>query len=190
MGSLKYPTDENTPLPNHGPMNVPVQLWQNKMNNLHYRPQGISSEHQINYPELLKKVFIGKTVLDVGCGDCWLQKLLPAGVSYAGLDAFPKSEDVFLGRIEDCEFEDNSFETLFVFAALDGMQDLDKAFANMKRICSKNIVILTGINIPPDHLHTFEITLDYIRSQFRHELEETYFQKLHPRIVFIEYTKA
>ena len=44
-------------------MKTDLENWKNKLNNLHTRQKGISSEHQIDYKSLLKKVHIGKRVL-------------------------------------------------------------------------------------------------------------------------------
>lgn len=161
-------------------MKVSEEIWKEKLNNLHTRAKGISSEHQINYKELLTHVHIGKKVLDVGCGTGWLHKYLPEDVQYNGMDAFassiPELETLVIsGNIVDMDVDNikwelwsnliGLFETIFCFAALDGMRDLDTALENMRRIASKNIVILTGINIEPDQYHTHLITEKYIMDQ-------------------------
>lgn len=64
-------------------------------------------------------VHIGKNILDVGCGTCWLKNLMPKETSYVGMDAYPKfaSDDVICDTMEDCGADDNFYDTLFVFAA-------------------------------------------------------------------------
>ena len=150
-------------------MKVDKKTWEEKLNNLHTRQKGISSEHQIDYKSLLKKVFIGTNVLDVGCGTCWLKNYLPKGTEYFGLDAYKRDEhkglNVGIKAIEEFSFLYPKHETLFVFAALDGMKDLDVAFKNMRNLASKNIVILTGINIGEDIYHTHLITEEFLDSQ-------------------------
>lgn len=173
-------------------MKTTKKEWETKLNNLHTRTKGISSEYQIDYKSLLKKVHIGKRVLDVGCGTCWLKNYLPKEIKYRGLDAVLKPEhsfiDVIIGDIEGIWGMNNNFETLFVFAALDGMRDLNKAFDSMKNICSKNIVILTGINIEPDIYHTHLITEEFLDSQME-GWEKTTRVQVHQKIIFLEYTK-
>lgn len=171
-------------------MKTTKEEWETKLNNLHTRTKGISSEHQIDYKNLLKKVFIGANVLDVGCGTCWLKNYLPKETKYVGLDAVYKKEhelfDVKIGEIEG--LWGYKFDTLFVFAALDGMRDLVMAFERMKDISQKNIVILTGINIAPDIYHTHLITEEFLDSQMEGWKKTTRVQ-VHPKIIFLEYTK-
>ncbi len=173
-------------------MNVEKTEWEQKLHNLHTRQNGITSEHQINYPELLKLVRIGATVLDVGCGTMWLKKLMPKGTIYNGLDA---NENIINrsfcvhGQIETIKLNDNSFDTIFIFAALDGMQDLLKALNNIKRIAAVNVVILTGIEIEPDQYHTHKITERFLidtMAPFKCTLKKY----VHPKIAFFEFIKA
>lgn len=171
-------------------MKTDLENWKNKLNNLHTRQKGISSEHQIDYKSLLKKVHIGKRVLDVGCGTCWLKNYLPKDTIYFGMDAYVKGKDILTETIEDIEVLENVYnlETIFVFAALDGMRDLKLALSKMQYLSSKNIVILTGINIAPDIYHTHLITEEFLDSQMEGWKKTTRVQ-VHPQIIFLEYTK-
>lgn len=175
-------------------MKTTKEEWEAKLNNLHTRTKGISSEHQINYKSLLKKVFIGKKVLDVGCGTMWLKKLLPEFTIYYGLDAFKLPEhtprEVINEKIEELDLNHycEKVETIFVFAALDGMENLEIAFNKMKSISEKNIVILTGVNIVPDIYHTHLITEEFLDAQMEGWKKTTRVQ-VHPKIIFLEYTK-
>lgn len=169
-------------------MKVDKKEWESKLNNLHTRTKGITSEHQIDYKSLLKKVFIGKKVFDIGCGTCWLKNMLPNGTQYIGLDAYVKGDDIINDSIEDFETLKSKVDTSFIFAALDGMRDLEKAFINIKNITTKNVVILTGINIPPDIYHTHLITEDFLDTQMEGWKKTTRVQ-VHPKIIFLEYTK-
>ena len=171
-------------------MKTDLENWKNKLKNLHTRQKGISSEHQIDYKSLLKKVHIGKRVLDVGCGTCWLKNYLPKDTIYFGMDAYVKGKDILTETIEDSEVLENVYnlETIFVFAALDGMRDLKLALSKMQYLSSKNIVILTGINIAPDIYHTHLITEEFLDSQMEGWKKTTRVQ-VHPQIIFLEYTK-
>jgi len=110
-----------------------------------------------DYRTHLTKVFIGKTLLDVGCGDMSIKKYLTDDVEYAGIDAFPIHAEVTKMEVEQLTFDDNSFDTIICFATLDGVCDLEKALQQMGRVCKKNIVFLTGIGIEPDEYHTYKI---------------------------------
>ena len=173
-------------------MKVDKKTWESKLNNLHTRSNGISSEHQIDYKSLLKKVFIGDNVLDVGCGTCWLKNYLPKSTEYFGIDAYKRDEhkglNVGVTAIEDFTFLYPKHETLFVFAALDGMKDLELAFKNMRNLASKNIVILTGINIGKDIYHTHLITENFLDDQMN-GWKKTVRVQVHSKIIFLEYTK-
>jgi hypothetical protein len=173
-------------------MKTTAEEWKKKLYNLHNRTKGISSEHQIDYKNLLKKVFIGKTALDVGCGTCWLKNYLPKETLYVGLDAIQipehASHKVIISSIEETWGFMYKYETLFIFAALDGMRNLERAFDKIKEITLKNIVILTGINIEPDLYHTHLITEEFLDSQMD-GWKKTVRVQVHPKIIFLEYAK-
>lgn len=172
-------------------MKVSEQEFKDKLNNLHTRKQGISSEHQINYKDLIKRVHIGESVLDVGCGTCWLKSYLPKFVNYNALDIQDRYEhqgnNVIITKIEDFK-PYVKYDTLFLFATLDGMQDLDKAFEVIRNITNENVVILTGVNIEPDIYHTHKITEEYLDSQMI-GFNKSVKVQVHNKILFLEYTK-
>lgn len=172
-------------------MKTTVEDWQKALEALHGREKGISSEHQIDYKTLLKKVHIGNLVLDVGCGTMWLKKMLPADCVYHGMDAFlPHIKDERSQMsIESMRGSKKAYyDTLFIFAALDGMRDLEQAFDGIRSITKKNVVILTGINIEPDRFHTHLITEELIANQMD-GFRLTHRTQVHPKIVFLEYTR-
>ena len=68
------------------------------------------------------------------------------------------------------------------------MRDLKLALSKMQYLSSKNIVILTGINIAPDIYHTHLITEEFLDSQMEGWKKTTRVQ-VHPQIIFLEYTK-
>lgn len=136
----------------------------------------------------LSKVHIGKTLVDVGCGSMSIKSMLPPGTEYIGIDAFPYNDQVMHMEIEHCTFKDNEFETLICFAVLDGLHNLDRSLFHMKRICSNNIVLLTGINIEPDEFHTFMITEHYLEQQFK-DWNVTFKEWMNDRVILIEYSK-
>lgn len=173
---------------------VTKEEWKERMNNLiERRKSGINNSQPSkagDYASHLSKVNIGKSVLDVGCGDSSIKKLLPAGVKYTGIDAFPVSEEVINVQIERADevFEARMFDTVIAFAVLDGVQSLKDAVYMMKEMCNKNIVILTGVDIVPDKYHTFEINekeLMLLMNGFK----LTYREEIEPKVVLLEYTR-
>lgn len=150
-------------------MRVEKEIWQERMNNLMERRKistGGGRAYNIigDYRRHLSMIRIGQSVLDVGCGSMAIKEFLSPSVEYTGIDAFPVNDHVVKMEIEECSFPDNSFDTIICFAVLDGLYDAKKAIDHMKRICRKNILFLTGINIPVDKFHTFKITESFLNS--------------------------
>ena len=175
-------------------MLVSEETWKEKMQNLMDRRElgtigtSANANKVRDYASHLSKVFIGGSVLDVGCGDMSIKKLLP-DVLYSGLDAYPVSEDVFGGEIEDnYAVEFFEVETIIAFAVMDGVQDFDKAIENIKLIAQKNIVFLTGVNIPPDRYHTLELKLSDFDYRFS-DWKKTYQEEIVKNVYLLEYTK-
>src|SRR3990167_4393248 len=134
------------------------EILQQRMGNLIERrktySRSVSSELP-TYEQMLKNFIIGKTVLDVGCGDMNVKNYL-SDREYVGIDAFPCSDKVVQAEIETYA-PGRQFETIICFAVLDGVWDFEKALNNIKKLCTKNIIILTGIDIEPDKFHTLKI---------------------------------
>lgn len=173
-------------------MKVSKDKWFESVNNLiERRKTGVKDNQKCesiiaDYGRHMRSVFIGKTLLDVGCGDQSISKLLPEGVDYTGIDAFPCVPKAIKMQIEECSFEDKSFDTLVCFAVLDSLYDLKAATEHMKRITRKNIVFLTGVNIEPDRYHTVMITealLDGLMEGWKVNMKNY----LTPQVILIEY---
>lgn len=153
--------------------NVDRDTWRQRVQNLIDRRQtGVQDNRKCetivaDYARHLRSFELGKSLLDVGCGDMSIKRLLEAnhpGVEYLGIDAFPIDQSVTRMEIEDDEDVKvmyqmyGQFDNVICFAVLDGSYDLVKATNNMKRLAAKSVVILTGIDIEPDEFHTFKIT--------------------------------
>lgn len=142
-----------------------------------------------DYASHLSKCYVGSSLLDVGCGDQFIKKCIDPKVRYIGLDAFPVSKDTFEGNIESDEalklFE---VETICAFAVMDNCLDFDKAIENMKKIATKNIIFLTGVDIPVDKYHTFELKLSDFDYRFS-DWNKTYAEEIAPKVWLLEYTK-
>lgn len=173
-------------------MRVTKNVWHERMNNLIERRKTgtITSQFKAvdDYGTHISKGYIGKTVLDVGCGSMTIKKHLPVTSHYIGIDPFPVSDEVIKMDIEECIFTDESFETVYAFAMLDNVYDLEKAIGHIRRVASKNVMFLTGVNIPVDKYHTIEITEEVITGLMR-PFKVNYKEYLHPKILLIEFTK-
>jgi ubiquinone/menaquinone biosynthesis C-methylase UbiE len=172
---------------------VSEKIWNERMANLRERrtKQTISSPIKgvsEYYTHIRKASMIGKTVLDVGCGSCEIAKHLPDGTLYVGIDAFPISENVLNMQIENCTFDDNQFETVYAFAMLDNVHDLEKTLQQIKRVAFKNVLFLTGVNIEPDMYHTVKITESLLIDNMK-PFKVGYMEYLHPQIMLIEFIK-
>lgn len=173
-------------------MQVSKEIWSQRMDNLNERRKREEIKNSVNgvddYRAHVNSCYIGRSVLDVGCGKQAIKQCLPAGVEYTGIDPFPIAPNTLKMEIEDCKFEDKTFDTVYAFAMLDNVYDLKKAVDNMKRVCKKNVVILTGVDIDPDQYHTVKIelkTLDELFSGMSRTLTKWLLQD---KIALIEYS--
>lgn len=173
-------------------MKISKEIWNERMNNLNIRRSKEVIKNSVpgvdNYKSHIQKCFIGKNVLDIGCGHEIIRLCLPPGVDYTGIDPFPLRSSVIKMEIEECGYSDNQFETLYAFAMLDNVHDLQKALFHMKRVASKNIVFLTGVNIEPDQYHTIKITEELLIEEMK-PYNIGYKEYLHPKIILIEFKK-
>jgi len=150
-----------------------------------------------DYAAHLLKVYVGESLLDVGCGDQFIKKCIDPKVRYIGLDAFPVFSnpallyETWMGNIEDekwIEFFDKKIDTICAFAVMDNCLDFDKAIENMKQIAQKNIVFLTGANIEVDRFHTFKLQLSDFDYRFS-DWNKTYAEEIIPKVWLLEYTR-
>jgi len=148
-------------------MTVDEKTWVQKIANLNARraTTAPAKSKAGDYKNHLLKCHIGKSVLDVGCGDQYLKSCLPKGTEYTGIDPFPLVQPTMALAIEEAGI-DMRFETVCAFAVLDGCRDFDRAIENMKRIATENIIFLTGIGIEIDKFHTFKLELSAFDSRF------------------------
>ena len=136
------------------------------------------------YKKIVSLVSVGETVLDVGCGQCHLVLCLPKGIQYTGIDPFPLDEKVNKMTAEELISDEHHFDTVFMLAALDNVQNVPVALRGLKTAARKNIVILTGIGIEPDEFHTHKIE----RKDLVKELGEPYLEKeVLPRVFLFEF---
>jgi len=142
-----------------------------------------------DYKTHLSKVFVGNTLLDVGCGSRFLEQCIPDYVTYYGMDAFPFNVSVdFPIAIEDIADDFPRFNTVCAFAVMDNCLDFDLAIKNMKRIAIDNVVILTGIDIEVDKYHTFKLSLNDFDKRYS-DWKHGYRELIAPQVYLLEYLK-
>jgi hypothetical protein len=90
-------------------MKVSNEEWNEKNQNLMQRRKTVghvndnfrTQSRVADYASHMSKVQVGASLLDVGCGSCFLKGCIPDTTKYYGLDAMPLDEEVFGGMIED-----------------------------------------------------------------------------------------
>ena len=102
------------------------------------------------------KLITSRRVLDIGCGYGTLIKQImdeKPGVEVVGIDIDPESIskarnlyglNVKPVSVYDMDFSDNSFETVILREAIhhfDGPDNLDRALTEIRRVCSKELIV-------------------------------------------------
>ncbi len=183
-------------------MKVEKSEWEQKAKNLQDRRKfaqtAVVNAAKISpisdYKSHIEKCFMGKDILDVGCGSCAINEALNDAFnhneinSYTGIDPFPIKPQVLKMQAEKMEFHNGSFDTVYAFAMLDNVEDFNLTVSEMKRVCRKNIVILTGVNIIPDKFHTLMITEEKLIEEMK-PFKVGYKEYLAPKVLLIEFIK-
>jgi len=182
-------------------MKADVQKWIDATANLKARRRKESDENKSDNPTFqnpgadyklhLIKCGYGKSVIDVGCGRQFLKTQIEGKTHYIGVDAFPAEgyeETTLPIAVESDEFLELSADTVCAFAVLDNCLDFDKAIKNMKQVARKNIIILTGIDIPVDKFHTFCLQMHDFDSRFT-DWKCTHREEIQPRVWLLNYDK-
>lgn len=139
----------------------------------------------------LIKCGYGKSILDVGCGAQFLKTQIPASIEYVGIDAFPAEgyeDKTYPFSIESVGASFIRVDTVCAFAVLDNCLDFDRAIFNMKEIARKNIIILTGIDIPVDQYHTFCLQMSDFDSRFT-DWKCTHREEIVPKVWLLNYER-
>jgi hypothetical protein len=137
---------------------VSLKEWKEKAKNLSkWRDKRTSALDLSLYKSLVNYVSVGERVLDVGAGQCHLKKVLPSYVKYKAIDPFPLSDNIVKSTAEDLIKCKLKFDTVFMLAALDNVISVEKSLLGLRHVAERNIVILTGIDIPVDIYHTHKI---------------------------------
>lgn len=166
---------------------VTQEKWKDAATNLqNRRASGNSGSGADLYKRILNMVHVGKTVLDVGCGSCYLKTILPEGVTYKGIDPFPTTKEVRKLTAEELKYLPPFAQTVFMMSALDNVQNLKEALEGLKKAAIGNIVILTGIGIDPDQYHTVRVDREDLIEVLGEPHQEIY---ILPKVYLFEFFK-
>lgn len=165
---------------------VTEKEWREKAAGLaEWRKNKTSPPNLDLYRKIVSMVYVGSWVADIGCGQKHLYHCLPEHVGYIGYDPFPIAEHVSEFSAEQLlEFNAKAFPSVFMLSALDNVKDLRKSLQGLKHFASENIVILTGIGIPPDENHTVQVDRDDLVSVLGEPTQEI---EISPKVFLFEW---
>ena len=93
----------------------------------------------------------GKDVLEIGCGTgLILRRMVPVANRAAGIDlsdgmlerARERGLEVYKANATDLPFEDATFDVVYSFKVLAHVEDIDKAIAEMSRVCRRGGLLI------------------------------------------------
>lgn len=101
-----------------------------------------------------------KNIIDLGCGDCGMLKMIPRIVNYTGIDISPtqinyakktikvsqrKNAKVKIGDVLDLKIKDDTFDAALLCDVVEHVLKPEKLFEEAKRIVKKNGYIIISI---------------------------------------------
>lgn len=116
--------------------------------------------------EILKNIE-GKTILDVGCGRCFLAKKLSKKYKVTASDIVidPNLQkncaniNFVEAKIEKLPFKDNSFDTTICTHTLEHIIDISQAIKELRRVTKKRLIIVVPKQRP--YKYTFNLHLHF-----------------------------
>lgn len=165
---------------------VSEQEWKKKAEGLaEWRKNRTSPPNLDLYKRIVSMVHVGKTVLDVGCGQMHLASLL-GECFYSGIDPFPLSDLITKMTAEELnDFDkEGGYDTVFMLSALDNVIDLKRSLSGLNSVAKQNIVILTSIGVPPDTAHTVQVDRSDLVSVLGEPFQEV---EISPKLFLFEW---
>lgn len=114
---------------------------------------------------------VGSSVLDVGCGNGFLSRLLAQSKTVVGCDINPPSDStenlIFKrARVEQLPFEERSFDTVVCAHTLEHVQNFSGAVAELRRVAKRRLIVIVPMQRP--HQFTFDLHLHFF--PYKHSL--------------------
>jgi ubiquinone/menaquinone biosynthesis C-methylase UbiE len=117
---------------------------------------------------------VGKTVLEVGCGKCYLSNLMAEKFSVTSTDIvidpqYPKKHTnikFIEADIEQLPFPDKSFDTVVSSHTLEHVQNIHKSVQELRRVTRRRLIIVVPKQRP--YKHTFDLHLHFF--PYKHSL--------------------
>jgi ubiquinone/menaquinone biosynthesis C-methylase UbiE len=141
-------------------------------------PYFIKRETDLNRKciEQLKKDVIGKKILDAGCGNGYLTKVLQnENNKVIGFDINPPLTSLdakfsfVKGNLEKLPFKDKEFDTVVCTHTLEHVINLQNVVNELRRVTSERLLIVTPLQRPYNftfdlHLHFFPYPYSFINA--------------------------
>lgn len=119
-------------------MTIRLKKWLSPLRGTPLHPQWLIFRGEHDSRRFIGKVAQGK-VLDIGCGDRWVERALPPGTAYLGLDYPPTVSLGYAGRPDvfaDAQclpFPNDSFDTVILMDVLEHLPQPDAAIVEARR---------------------------------------------------------
>lgn len=119
-------------------MTIRLKQWLSPLRGTPLHPQWLIYRGEYDSRRFIGKVPQGK-VLDIGCGDRWVERALPPGTAYVGLDYPPTVSLGYAGRpdvfadAQRLPFPNDSFDTVILMDVLEHLPQPEAAIVEARR---------------------------------------------------------
>lgn len=124
--------------------------------------------------EFLEQQVLGAEVLDVACGKGYLsERMAEQGFSVTGVDIITPSATTDNPKYLEAEitklpFPDKHFDTVVCTHTLEHIRDIEKAIAEIERVCKKRLIIV--VPCQREYRYTFDLHIHFF--PYEHKLRE------------------
>lgn len=121
--------------------------------------------------EFLEQQVLGDGVLDVACGKGYLsQRMAGQGFSVTGVDIITPDaatdNPIYLeAEITELPFPDKHFDTVVCTHTLEHIRDIEKAVAEIERVCKKRLIIV--VPCQREYRYTFDLHIHFFPYEYK-----------------------